>query len=121
MGGRDDVGFRTIVEVGLGVRSKWAAHFWLIELSLSKGRVEWPGGPFSFLVQGNPSPGESSRRWSLTMCSSSSEEVILAEDETDGEQRHPFDGNCSEPGSRGGGGSQRTQEEPRLGGQATPF
>lgn len=33
------------------------------------------------------------------MCSSSSEEVILAEDETDGEQRHPFDGNCSEPGS----------------------
>lgn len=30
--------------------------------------------------------------------SSSPEEVILAEDEADGEQRHPFDGNCSEPG-----------------------
>lgn len=27
----------------------------------------------------------------------SSEEVILAEDETDVEQRHPFDGNCPEP------------------------
>lgn len=25
--------------------------------------------------------------------------MILAEDETDGEQRHPFDGNCPEPGS----------------------
>lgn len=24
--------------------------------------------------------------------------MILAEDETDGEQRHPFDGNCPEPG-----------------------
>lgn len=51
------------------------------------------------LAQGNPSLGESSRPWSLTLCSSSLEEVILAEDETDGEQRHPFDGNCSEPGS----------------------
>lgn len=38
------------------------------------------------------------------MCSSSSEEVILAEDETDGEQRHPFDGNSSEPGSGGSPG-----------------
>lgn len=43
------------------------------------------------------------------MCSSSSEEVILAEDETDGEQRHPFDGNSSEPaqgGSQGRWGSR---------------
>ncbi|KAK2087477.1 Voltage-dependent P/Q-type calcium channel subunit alpha-1A [Saguinus oedipus] len=40
---------------------------------------------------------------------SKAEEVILAEDETDGEQRHPFDGNCSEPtsgvGPRGDGRS----------------
>uniref|UniRef100_A0A2K5X3R1 Voltage-dependent P/Q-type calcium channel subunit alpha n=1 Tax=Macaca fascicularis TaxID=9541 RepID=A0A2K5X3R1_MACFA len=40
---------------------------------------------------------------------SKAEEVILAEDETDGEQRHPFDGNRSEPtsgvGPRGEGRS----------------
>lgn len=34
----------------------------------------------------------------------SSEEVILAEDETDVEQRHPFDGNCSEPSMKAGPG-----------------
>lgn len=27
--------------------------------------------------------------------------MILAEDETDVEQRHPFDGNCSEPSMKG--------------------
>lgn len=62
-----------------------------------------------------PSPGEACRRWGLPVCSSSSEEVILAEDETDGEQRHPFDGNCSEPGR--GGGPQGRPQQPVLGEQ----
>ena len=63
-------------------------------------------------------PGEPRRRWSLTLCSSSAEEVILAEDETDGEQRHPFDGNCSEPGSGGGGVAPGGRpEQPVLGEQ----
>lgn len=55
------------------------------------------------------------------MCSSSLEEVILAEDETDGEQRHPFDGNCSEPGSGCGGGSQGRLQQPGLGEQTLWF
>lgn len=68
------------------------------------------GQALPVVAQGTP--GESSRQWSLTLCSSSSEEVILAEDETDGEQRHPFDGNCSEPGS---GGPQGRWGNRRLG------
>lgn len=52
------------------------------------------------------SPPESPSDRTLTLLFSS-EEVILAEDETDVEQRHPFDGNCSEPsmtaGPRGAG------------------
>lgn len=51
---------------------------------------------------GEPIPRRVLQLWSLTLCSSSSEEVILAEDETDGEQRHPFDGNCAEPDLGGG-------------------
>lgn len=62
----------------------------------------------TFLLPG-PRENSSSKCRILTLCSSSSEEVILAEDETDGEQRHPFDGNRSEPtsgvGPRGEGRS----------------
>jgi hypothetical protein len=73
-------------------------------------------------VPASPTPG-TPRPGCLTLCPFFSEEVILAEDETDVEQRHPFDGNCSEPGlrlgdrglgpeaSRGGhSGSQPCQE-----------
>lgn len=54
----------------------------------------WPGVLSSQSLRVNTLENASGRTLTLFF---SSEEVILAEDETDVEQRHPFDGNCSEP------------------------
>lgn len=53
-----------------------------------------------FIVLEGQSPGEPFRQDLNSVFSL--EEVILAEDETDVEQRHPFDGNCSEPSMKAG-------------------
>jgi len=90
--------------VRLGVRKNKAAA------TISKRRAKVAGQTLLPPDPREPSPGEACRCWSLTMCSSSLEEVILAEDETDGEQRHPFDGNCSEPGSGVGPRGERSSQ-----------
>lgn len=72
----------------------------LAQVPRSQGRVGAAGRTLA------PGRGACARRGVLTLCPSSLEEVILAEDEADVEQRHPFDGNCSPPSWRRPGGGQ---------------
>ena len=85
---------------GLGVKSKLASTSLADRVVTQQGETGVPGRTLLLPCPREPIPRRVPQilEHKLTMCSCSSEEVILAEDETDGEQRHPFDGNCSEPG-----------------------
>ena len=86
--------------MGLGVKTKLASTSLADRVVTQQGETGVPGRTLLLSHPREPIPQRVFQmlECKLTMCSCSSEEVILAEDETDGEQRHPFDGNCSEPG-----------------------